>query len=73
MNSKMMYVIYLILFPIAGIGVGYVFYWVYLLLGNNASDMVFDMFIVVWFSFGVFAGLFGCNWLRKINRQIHKK
>lgn len=68
-----MYAIYLILFPAAGIGVGYIFYWLYLLLDNEASEMVLDMFIIAWFSFGVFAGLFGANWFRKMNKNIRKK
>jgi hypothetical protein len=72
MNSKIMYVIYLIIFSITGVGLGYIFNWVYLLLGNEPSDDVLNIFIFVWTSFGLLAGFYGVYVLRKINRSIQK-
>jgi len=66
MNSKIMHGIYLILFPISGVGLGYIFNWIYLLLGNESSEFVLGIFIFVWVSFGVLAGLYGVYMLRKI-------
>ena len=73
MNSKIMHGIYLIIFPISGFGLGYVFNWAYLLLGNEPSEDVLNIFVFVWTSFGVLAGLYGVHVLRKINRNIRTK
>jgi len=71
--NKVMPVIYLILFPIAGAAVGYVFYCVYLLLGNQASSVVLNMFIIVWVLFGIFVGRLGTRWFKQVNRNLDKK
>jgi len=73
MNSYVCYGIYFILFPVGGLSIGYAFYWVYLLLGNEASDMISNLFVFIWFSFGVFSGVYGAYILRKINKNIRRQ
>jgi len=64
--------IYLIIFPIAGCIIGYVFYFIYELIGNYPSEFHFKIFVFVWFFFGLIAGVYGIfilNKMRKLNSK----
>ncbi len=60
MNSKyyLAQFTYLIIVPIVGGVTGYVFYVVYLFLGNDVSMFHLKLFVVVWFLFGLFSGIY---------------
>lgn len=72
MSSKYYWIlfIYLIIFPSAGGVVGYIFYFMYELIGNAASDFHLKLFIFVWFLFGLLAGIYGIYLLNKIKKRV---
>lgn len=69
-RKKLKYGIYLIFYPILGAGVGCFCYWVYILLGNKPSDVIFNLFFYTWLCFGGAAGLHAGYLIWKMNKNI---